>query len=336
MTGGRRGIRIFTNTPMYFNPLCAIKYIMFKFGRRNLTRIAAFILLIAILTVTPIMIAAQAKSPQDTQSNEITVLNVWQIDCFEGGKGSRANYIKTAGEKFKKEYGYYVTVSSLSSVAALENLKAGNVPDLISYGAGMGGLESYLNATAPYSVWCNGGYCLISLGESADFSDVNDQNTIINCGTENNSAACALFLGLEKAQTDKPTGAYVKLIDGKYKYLLGTQRDVFRLRTRNVAYSIKPVTEFNDLYQLISVTTKDKKKVDKAIKFIDYLKGKNEDLTKLGLFCDGKNIYDDDLRAMEGLTYEYKIDFPIGNAIKNDINAAVANCDLKKLKTLIK
>lgn len=279
--------------------------------------------------------AIMNKKKANAVSDEMTVLNVWQIDSFEGGKGSRAKYLQDLGKKFFKKNGCYVTVSSLSADAARLNLKNGNVPDLISYGAGTYGIESYIRGRLPYYCWCNGGYCYLSLDTNANFEDISVNNLIINGGTDNLADVTALLCGVNGAEKAKPTSAYVRLINGEFKYLLGTQRDIFRLRTRGVAFAVKPVTVFNDLYQNISVTCSNDKKAAYAERFIEFLLENGDGITSLGLMADGLRLYDDEMRLLEGLTYEYRLTSPISESMKNEINQSIINCDIKKLKNLL-
>ncbi len=308
---------------------------MQKINKNKLKRVLWFVVLAAIIIAAVCVLVPKNKTAA-ADKNKITALTVWQIDSFEGGKGSRAGYLKTIGESFSKDSGCYLTVTSLTSDAARENLKLGTIPDLISYGAGMYGLESYLSGEKPYKSWCNGGYCLLTTDENADFSDVTAQNCVINEGTENLSDVCAVLLGLNGAQCEKPTAAYVRLIGGKYKYMLGTQRDIFRLRTRGVPYKFKPVTEFNDLYQNISVTSTDAKKRSFAEKYIAFLLEKSSEIYKLGLFSEKCTLYDDDLHDMEGMTYENRLVSPCSKEAVDEIKAAAINNDVKKLKTILK
>lgn len=290
-----------------------------------------FTVLISVPSIT-----AARREHNATAANEPLVFTVWQIDSFEGGRGSRATYLQNVADEFSVENGCFLRINSLSSNSARLNLAEGNVPDLISYGAGTFGLESYIRGKKPYYTWCNGGYCLLSLAENADFSDLSAENTVINAGTENLIGAAAIFLGIGKATYEKPTGAYVELINGKYKYLLGTQRDIFRLKTRGVAFSVKPVTQFNDLYQNISITTTDAKREIAAEKFIEYLLTKSGNVTKLGLMYNDKNLYDDEMSQMEGLSYDYKLMAPISESTKNELISAISICDENKLKILLK
>ena len=298
---------------------------------KKLRLIFLCLLCIVIIIVMPIMSTTKSSA---SSKNNMYVLNLWQIDSFEGGKGSRASYLQGIANSFSKSGNCYITVTTLSSAAARENLKKGTIPDLISYGAGTFGIESYINGDSPFYTWCHGGYCFLCLNENSDFSDISPGNTIINEGTENNSKVAALMCGVEGATYDKPTGAYVKLINGKYKYLLGTQRDIYRLKTRGLSFSIKPVTAFNDLYQNVSVTASDAYLASKAEEFINYLLKNGEKVAQLGLMVDRKSLHSDEMKAMEGLTYECKLVSPISANTKAEIDEAISNNDLKKLKKL--
>lgn len=265
----------------------------------------------------------------------MTMLTIWQIDSFEGGKGSRANYLKTVWNECFKDENNYVNIVSLTSNAARQNIIEGNKPDIISYGAGIYGIEGILCGNTPYYTWAHGGYCILAIDENADFSDISNKNTIINKGTENLSDAAALFCGLNKADSETPTGAYVKFINGGYKYLLGTQRDIFRLKTRGLTFKIKPIIEFNDLYQNISITAIDTNKCAIASKFIDYLLTNGINLVKLGLMGTGK-YYDDEMSQMEGLNYEYKLVAPVSESMHWGIMNAIGKSDINLLKNLLK
>ena len=289
------------------------------------------LLCVAILITMPLMSVTKSAA---SSKNKMYVLNLWQIDSFEGGKGSRASFLQSIGNSFSKSGNCYITVTTLTAAAARENLKNGTIPDLISYGAGTFGIENYIKDSTPYYTWCYGGYCFLCLDENSDFSDINASNTVINEGTENNSKVAAMMCGVEGAAYEKPTGAYVSLIKGKYKYLLGTQRDIYRLKTRGVSFSVKPITEFNDLYQNISVTSQNSQFALKAEEFIKYLLKNGDKVEKLGLMVDGKKLHSDEMRVMEGLSYEFRLIAPISANTKSEIDGAISNNDLKKLKKL--
>lgn len=300
--------------------------------KQIIVRAVFFVLCTAILIATPVAVAVKNRVKGDAE-NSFMLLNVWQVDCFEGGKGSRASYLQNIGNRFKENGGCYVNVVSLSLDAAIQNIGAGTLPDLISYGAGACGLD-VLNGKK-FTSWAHGGYCMLALDENADFGDVNAANTVINSGTENLSAAAALLCGAGGAPSELPTEAYVSLLNGNYKYLLGTQRDIFRLKTRGVNFKIQPVSSFNDLYQNISVTSEDPRKLFYGEKFIDFLKRNSSELKNIGLMGDVK-LYDDEMGALEGLEYEVKLVSPLSQSAKSEILGAIENSDIKKLKNLLK
>jgi hypothetical protein len=300
----------------------------------NRKRIAAFVVLLIICVITPVIAILQGKNSQ-VEEDEMTVLTLWQVDSFEGGRGSRAQYLQNKANNCFKDKNSYVIVTSLSEDAVRENLQNGNIPDMISYGAGFYGLESYINAANYlYKSWCRGGYCLITI--DGDFSDVTAQNTIINCGKDNFADIAALLSGLDGAATEKPTAAYLALINGKYKYLLGTQRDIYRFKTRSVEIKIKPITIYNDLYQNISILAKDSKRSKLCDTFINYLVTNCGDLDKIGMFCDGQIIYSDAIKVMEGVTFDYKLNGVVGEDYIKELNEAVKNKNANLIKNLLK
>lgn len=272
------------------------------------------------------------KGSANAAHNENTALTVWQIDSFEGGKGSRADFLQSVGNEFSKKENCYINVVSLSAEAARLNMSNGNIPDIVSYGAGMYGIENYVK---DFTVWCRGGYCLLSLDTNCDFSDVTAENTVINSGKDNFTGIAALFCEVQNGKFESPTSAYVKLINGDYKYLLGTQRDIFRLKTRNVAFSIKPVTAFNDLYQNISKTTQCTNNAY-AQKYIDCLLSKKGELNKIGMLCDGMKLYDDEMGVCENLPFECKLTYPINDVMKANLERCVSLGDINMIKELLK
>ena len=216
----------------------------------HIRRIIALILVIIVIAIAaPVSYRAALQSKESGDKKGIQLIEMWQIDGFEGGKGSRASYLSRAAEKCFEGQNIYFKVTSLTADAARANISSGRAPDLISYSAGFYGIEELVNEKYPAYTWCSGRYCLISLDASADFSDANSENTVINEGKDNLVGVCAALEGFGEADSESSVNAYLKLLDGSYKYLLGTQRDIFRFISREVEYCVKPLTAFNDLYQ---------------------------------------------------------------------------------------
>ena len=302
----------------------------------HIKRIAALIMVMVIVAVmTPIAYILTHKT-EERGTDDVMLIELWQIDGFEGGKGSRAKFLSDAAKKCFSGQNIYFNVTSLNATAARENLALGHKPDLISYNAGFSGIENYVNQSFGYTTWCNGAYCLIALDASADFSDVNSQNTVINAGKDNLVDVAAAVAGLCGAARESSVNAYLKLLDGSYRYLLGTQRDIYRFISRKVEYSVKPLTGFNDLYQNISVLTHDKERCAAAEIFIDYLV-ENNNVKSLGLFS-GKTVYEDNqsMANLAAAEYSYRLTSYCSEDYISQLKNAVSSGDINKIKNLLK
>ena len=298
------------------------------------TLILVVIIVLLIVTV-PLLAVLQSRSAaaDDVQTQSITV---WQIDGFEGGRGSRSQYLQNIGNKCFKNNKVYVTVTSLSADAARINLQQGKMPDIISYAAGFYGIENYINKKDfAFKSWCRGGYCFLSIDESADFSDITAENTVINEGKDNLCGVAAIMCGVGGAQSEEPTNAYLKLLNGSYKYLLATQRDIFRLKTRNATFSVKPVAQFNDLYQNISILTSNNAKYQVCKRYVDYLFAANN-VGKLGLLYGDNRDIEEDLKPLCGVEYETVLNYPCKKEYIDQLKSAAQSGDVNKIKNLLK
>ncbi len=295
-------------------------------------RIFLVALMAAICIIAPVLCMCSVGKGEE--ENTMRVLTLWQIDGFEGGKGSRAQYLQDKADECFDGSPVYVRVTSLSAEAARKNMSAGTLPDIISYAAGFYGLEQYINPSFQSVSWCRGGYCLLALGDNADFSDVNAHNTVINEGKDNLSALAAMFEGLNGAEKLNSTSAYLKLIGGKYKYLLGTQRDIYRLQTRGETFSVKAITSFNDLYQNISVLCNGED-YDSAVKFVNYLLSHNDDLDKIGMISSSTN-YTGAMQIVASADYQYILNTFVGEDYIKRLKDAANGCDINLAKSLLK
>ncbi len=234
------------------------------------------------------------------------ILRVWQIDSFEGGRGARSSFLSTVAKKFEKENpGVLVMVAAHSAESAANALREGNVPDLISYGTGIDFVSDYAlplkkyecaatsSGGAAYGVpWCRGGYMLFTA--DGDFTDVSDTNTVISQGNGAFPAAAAALEGMRGQFDVMPSvRAYTALIGGEYKYMLGSQRDVYRFITREFNVLAKPLYAFSDLYQYISVLSDETKIFNLCNQFIGLLVSEpmQKQLTKIGMMSPYFSIY---------------------------------------------
>ncbi len=224
------------------------------------------------------------------------VLTLWNIDVFEGGVGSRADFLSKTSVEFKND-GVLVMVVSHTVDSALSSVEKGALPDMISYGVGVDFVMKYAKSLDKISFsggehggkiyaypWCVGGYFLIRKNEDNQPIDrlFVSQNTY-------NLPFGALHFGKIEAENvyyEKPLDAYVNFLSGgKNDALLGTQRDLKRLEQRGVEFFATPINEFNDLVQYVSVLTSDKTRYEYCVNFISYLIGEKiqKKLSQIGM-----------------------------------------------------
>lgn len=234
--------------------------------------------------------------PTESEATKKRVVRIWNVDTFEGGKGSRTAFLREVALKTeKKRTSVYYLVSSFTPEGAEEAYAKGNRPDVLSFGVG---LSAYAENSLPLSrrfaggetdagclayPWCRGGYYLFSLSE--DFGG--EGSTVISKGGSNLVSVAAAYAQIKGEEVDS-TAAYVNFLNGKFRYLLGTQRDVCRFEARGKTVYTKPLNDFCDLYQYISVLSAEKRADCDA--FLDELLSKNvqEQLSRIGMQpCEG-------------------------------------------------
>ena len=253
---------------------------MGKFGRM-FWRGLPFLLLLAA--------AAIVFLPQKSEKAEARiVVRVWNIDTFEGGKGSRTAFLKSVARELKGEAFYLVTSYTLEG--ALSAFAEGDAPDVLSFGVGLSEFAERL-LPLPYSFaggelggktlaypWCMGGYYLFSL---TGFEG--EGRTALSVGGENLPAVAARLEGIWGEETES-VAAYTGFLSGKYRYLLGTQRDVCRFQARGVSVQARPLTKYCDLYQYIGILSSEKR--DASLAFVEALLSPEVQgrLSQIGMF----------------------------------------------------
>ena len=253
---------------------------MGKFGR-ILWRVLPFLLLLAAIVIVFV--------PQKSKEAEArTVVRVWNIDTFEGGKGSRTAFLKSVARELQGEAYYLVTSYTLEG--ALSAFAEGEAPDVLSFGVGLSEFAERL-LPLPYSFaggelggktlaypWCMGGYYLFSL---TDFEG--EGRTALSVGGENLPAVAARLEGITGEEAES-VAAYTGFLSGKYRYLLGTQRDVCRFQARGVSVQARPLTKYCDLYQYIGILSSEKR--DASLAFVEALLSPEVQgrLSQIGMF----------------------------------------------------
>ena len=198
-----------------------------------------------------------------------TVVRVWNVDTFEGGRGSRTSFLQGVARRLQGEGAYYL-VTSYTLEGALTAFSEGEAPDVLSFGIGLSAFAERLlplplrfaggelgGTTLAYP-WCMGGYYLFSLNGFEG-----EGRTALSVGGENLTSLAARLEGIAGEERES-VAAYTGFLSGKYRYLLGTQRDICRFQARGVEAEIKPLTKYNDLFMYIGILSAEKREASLA------------------------------------------------------------------------
>ncbi len=312
--------------------------------------------------LTPYIILSQLANSrsgiQNSTSSNSVILELWEIDTFEGGSASRAHFLENTASRYQdKNSGVFILVKTLGLEQAELMLSQGASPDIISYGIGAGELilplcremnnadirQDLLGAgiseNKQYAVpWCFGSYVLCTKDDYQDFSIENLESAnaqIIGMGQDNNIPKLSLDANLQNKIIKNditPYKAYESFLDGDFDILLGTQRDFYRLNNRVNNGKLSGVqyiylNQYTDLVQYLSITTKNDNLVAPAQNFIDFVV--NQDTQKrlkdIGMFSVlNTSIYTNEYRDFE-------------NALSSNLdilNVFTSNARIKELQGL--
>ncbi len=237
--------------------------------------IKAFISIILIIACIFVPKKIYFSVNEDEMTNEMYrrreqyfhgTLEMWQIDCFEGGTGSRTNWLKNNTLNFEKKHnGVYVNVNSVSLEVANKLITSGQKkPDIISFGEGIilsandlclldfnaeNLIPCVKNVTCEFAVpWCMGAYFMFGDNDVSLWG--NDGKTVTSKKAVKN--IYSVGIGIQKNYSSKSAlesycsndfSSKLALLENTpsdiffaYNYsekvnrFMGTQRDFFRFR----------------------------------------------------------------------------------------------------------
>ncbi len=278
---------------------------------------AGVLIVCSVLSFTLIRGVLSVDGQEKIPAKYKGILTIWQIDSFEGGTGSRKQFLlKVAREYERKNQGVLVMVIS-HTVTSFENaVKQGQTPDIISFGGGVDVknatrlnckktvIGGYVGDRIYATAWAMGSYFIIAnptLSETIPDS----LPSLLVSQQEYTQPMLSLYFENVKVgemQVQKPMEAYVKFTNGKTPYFLATQRDVHRLINRGMPIIAKPLNKFNDLYQYVVVTAKSNEKIIASENFIEHLLSEKvqRSLVDIGMLSPYYKLsYDNELNQVQ-------------------------------------
>jgi hypothetical protein len=209
----------------------------------------------------------------------------WHIESFEGGGANRQNYLNKLCLNYEKENPTTMFMVKLIDSDQLEDSLKQNTPHLISFS------EQVAKTVLPYlkkfdneynvqdnfiqSATHNGNLMAIPfIASGYCYFTKNNSNNNLTLYTANNNSHNAVSLTsgeVNNMQTLSSYECYTKFVNNDNIKLLGTARDLFRIKNLEnlgrFSITYEPVSTFTDLVQYLGKTTND----TEISKFIDYL-----------------------------------------------------------------
>ena len=276
------------------------------------------------------------------------VLTLWHIDVFEGGVGSRGDFLSNIAVDFRSN-GVLVMVVNHTIESAENSIKQGVLPDMISYGVGVDFVAKYAKSLPKKSFlggeiggkyyaypWCAGAYFLITKNENNQPID-----KLFVSKSAYNIPFGAIFFGKIDAnaiEVKKPLEAYTSFLSSKENCaFLGTQRDLKRLEQRGVEFYAQPVLGFNDLIQYVSVITSDSGRFEECVKFINYLIGEKpqKQLSKIGMLSVFYSAYTDGAMANVSFSdFKYTVSPFVSSDVLNSVNTGFSDTNITNISLL--
>lgn len=243
-------------------------------------------------------------------NNNLQIYELWHIESFEGGGANRQNYLNRIALNYEKQNPNQIFMIKSINPDQLQDALTLGCPHLISFS------EQVANIVLPYLMHFDNEYDIQNnFIESAKFNGnlmalpyiasgycyftKNNSSTNLELYTANNNLHNATSLinkPINNNQTLSSYECYSKFVNNNNIKLLGTARDLFRIKNLEslgrFSVTYEPISTFTDLIQYLGVTTTDKN----VLNFVEFMLNDNNQhaLSKLSLFSTKNiNLYTD-------------------------------------------
>lgn len=235
------------------------------------------------------------------KDKNLKIYEIWHIECFEGGGANRQNYLSQIAVEYEKQSPTTLFMVRRIEADQLETALNQNTPHLISFSEQVAHivLPHLKQFSIEYNVQNNylesakynnnlmavpfiaSGYCYFSKNNAANNSAIYTANTNLH-----NATSLVQNLEINNGQTLTSYECYTHFINSNNIKLLGTARDLFRIKNLeslgrfNITY--EPISSFTNLVQYLGKTTNNQD----VENFINHLMSNNnqQKLSSLSLF----------------------------------------------------
>lgn len=96
-------------------------------------------LIVPLYIIIFLVFISPAPQTHSQTPPQIKIAELWHVDMFEGGSGSRSEFLRQRAIEYENlKKGNYILVKSMTYEQIINNLIEGNFPDMFSYGMGLG------------------------------------------------------------------------------------------------------------------------------------------------------------------------------------------------------
>lgn len=126
-------------------------------------KLLSILLLLSVFVASIYALTLLPLQPDITPVTEITVINMWHIESWEGGNGSRSGWLNRRMLSYESNHkGVYISITTYTQQQALDKLAQGETFDIISFSIGVGNkllqyLTTYRGAVGDVGTLLDGG-----------------------------------------------------------------------------------------------------------------------------------------------------------------------------------
>lgn len=182
--------------------------------KKTIKIIGAVLIPIYIIVFLLFMFPKNNIISENNLSAKTEIAELWHIDMFEGGSGSRGGFLKQRAVEFEKtQKGSFILIKIMTYEQMLESLAQGYYPDIFSYSCGIacdilpeicafnGSIEIYENLlfsgvleNKVFAVpWCCGAYIIAGITEYLNNPDCDYKDILFNSYIEKNKNSLYSF-----------------------------------------------------------------------------------------------------------------------------------------------
>ncbi|HEY8423883.1 MAG TPA: hypothetical protein VIL23_03905 [Clostridia bacterium] len=226
---------------------------------KKIIRALPYVFLACVLVCVPLFVFPNLKKEDAPKSPGVQgIVRMWHIENFEGGSQSRQQFLLRQMIEFeKKNPGLYVSVQTLTKSQALDQIEQGVLPDLVSFGTGVG--DIFLNYAQEYQgklnirqefikagsqgkkilavAYMTGGYVIVCNSGLAKSMGIDTNNNLIDNifreGQIYNKGKSVRYSLVSARENNLPLAAVLKTSAGVFK-----QNSYFEAQTQFDAYNV--------------------------------------------------------------------------------------------------